>query len=103
MIVHRCLEGTIQVRCHDHLRYCKWMVASMLCFAERERTSSPLPFDVEDIPELSLLETSKLFQVLSIQLPCLASVEIGEDDNDVKCQEFLSGYVFVVAEYTLSE
>lgn len=49
---------------------------------------SVLPFDVEDLQKLGLLEAFKLFQAFLIQDPCLASVEQGGDDNSTEHHEF---------------
>lgn len=62
-----------------------------------------LPFDVEDLLELRLLETFKIFQLFSTQGSCLASVLKGGDYNGADHHEFCSEGGSVVVEYALPE
>lgn len=48
-------------------------------------------FDIEDLPELALLEAFELFKVLLIQVSCLASVDNGAEHYEF----FLEGIVKV--------
>ena len=47
-----------------------------------------VPFDVEDGAELSLVELLKLLQVLLVQRPGLAAVELSGDDNRLVDHKF---------------